>query len=301
MSFRTSLTSRWSSMVSNSLSLSARHARPNNYGFKVARGERFIHEKPRLHNESQLAEAGISGLYSPAGFKLAWMDYQNYLITELNKRTVETEHSSRSPFEIVLATARHIDQTALFNFASLTHNNHFYFTSLKLPNQDSDSQAELSTISEGPLENTLRAIQRSFSSIDEFRDHMKDIVLSMCGNGYVWLIEGPDKKLYLLATYNAGTPYDFARSQSVDLNGPVSYNQVDNVLKSRNNLRKNPRSSKRGPLPLLCINVWQHAYILDYGVDGKDKYFDNWWKTINWDVVEERFYPTEVTSDRETL
>lgn len=120
---------------------------------------------------------------------------------------------------------------------------------------------------------------------------MAAVAEGMCGNGFVWLIEGPKKTLYVVATYNAGTPYDFARRQNTDLNSPTSFNRIENVLQKRDRIRQVPQVGPSWPLPLLCINTWEHAYIYDYGVGGKAQYFENWWKSIDWMVVEERLSP----------
>jgi len=40
---------------------------------------------------------------------------------------------------------------------------------------------------------------------------------------------------------------------------------------------------------ILALDVWEHAYILDYGAAGKAKYLDAFFKNLNWDVVEKRF------------
>jgi len=34
-------------------------------------------------------------------------------------------------------------------------------------------------------------------------------------------------------------------------------------------------------LPILGLNVWEHVYMLDYGVNG----LKNWWSAINWQRV----------------
>ena len=40
---------------------------------------------------------------------------------------------------------------------------------------------------------------------------------------------------------------------------------------------------------ILALDVWEHAYLLDYGALGKAKYIDAFFKNLNWKMVEERF------------
>lgn len=40
---------------------------------------------------------------------------------------------------------------------------------------------------------------------------------------------------------------------------------------------------------ILALDVWEHAFILDYGAAGKDKYVDAFFKNLNWSVCEDRF------------
>ena len=40
---------------------------------------------------------------------------------------------------------------------------------------------------------------------------------------------------------------------------------------------------------ILALDVWEHAYILDYGASGRPKYIDAFFNNLNWKVVEERF------------
>lgn len=40
---------------------------------------------------------------------------------------------------------------------------------------------------------------------------------------------------------------------------------------------------------ILALDVWEHAYLLDYGAAGKGKYIDAFFKNLNWAVLEERF------------
>ena len=43
---------------------------------------------------------------------------------------------------------------------------------------------------------------------------------------------------------------------------------------------------------LLALDVWEHAFILDYGAQGKGKYIDAFFKNLNWSVIEQRFADT---------
>jgi len=40
---------------------------------------------------------------------------------------------------------------------------------------------------------------------------------------------------------------------------------------------------------ILALDVWEHAFILDYGAAGKGKYIDAFFKNLNWAVMERRF------------
>jgi Fe-Mn family superoxide dismutase len=43
-------------------------------------------------------------------------------------------------------------------------------------------------------------------------------------------------------------------------------------------------------LPIvLALDVWEHAYLLDYGSAGKEKYINAFFKNLNWSVVEHRY------------
>jgi Fe-Mn family superoxide dismutase len=40
---------------------------------------------------------------------------------------------------------------------------------------------------------------------------------------------------------------------------------------------------------ILALDVWEHAFLLDYGAQGKGKYVEAFFKNLNWDVVDKRF------------
>lgn len=40
---------------------------------------------------------------------------------------------------------------------------------------------------------------------------------------------------------------------------------------------------------ILALDVWEHAYLLDYGAQGKGKYIDAFLKNLNWGAIEKRY------------
>lgn len=40
---------------------------------------------------------------------------------------------------------------------------------------------------------------------------------------------------------------------------------------------------------ILALDVWEHAFLIDYGAQGKGKYIDAFFKNLNWKVIEDRF------------
>ncbi|MDR1694223.1 MAG: superoxide dismutase [Lactobacillaceae bacterium] len=78
-----------------------------------------------------------------------------------------------------------------------------------------------------PCDELLRKIERDFGSFDKFREEFKNAAASQFGSGWAWLVE-KDDKLSVLKTSNADTPI------------------------------------AHGLKPIVVIDVWEHAYYLDY-------------------------------------
>ena len=98
----------------------------------------------------------------------------------------------------------------------------------------------------------LRAIEDTFGSVDELRRRMTTAATSLFGSGWVWLAADYDGRLYIVSKPNAGTPLT------------------------------------DGLTPLMCIDVWEHAYYLDYRNQRKQS-VEEFWKILDWEVVEKRY------------
>jgi Fe-Mn family superoxide dismutase len=100
----------------------------------------------------------------------------------------------------------------------------------------------------GPLADE---INRTFTDFAGFQAKLKEAAVGRFGSGWGWLVFA-DGKLQIINTPNQDSPY--------------MNNQV----------------------PILGIDVWEHAYYLKYQNKRAD-YIDAWWNVVNWNAVAERF------------
>jgi Fe-Mn family superoxide dismutase len=211
--------------------------------------------------------------------------------TSANEDIIGGEYEHKTPKEIALKYARDPNSAPIFNYASMAHNNHFFFSGL----------SPVETAMPEPLQKEL---EDTFQSIETLRKEMIVTASSMFGPGFVWLVKLPaTRKFSLLTTYLAGSPYPGAhyRRQVVDMN-----TEDPSVSESlRRTLSAEPvntvgahgaYSEKKLPpggidlIPTLCINTWEHVYLPDYGVGafeggGVRAYAERWWDRIDWNVV----------------
>jgi Fe-Mn family superoxide dismutase len=100
----------------------------------------------------------------------------------------------------------------------------------------------------GPL---AEAINTTFGDFKTFQQQLKQAAVSRFGSGWGWLVLAGGK-LQVLSTPNQDSPY------------------MD------------------GQIPILGIDVWEHAYYLKYQNKRPD-YIDAWWNVVNWNAVAKRF------------
>lgn len=98
------------------------------------------------------------------------------------------------------------------------------------------------------------AIDAAFGSFTAFKEAFEKAGLGRFGSGYAWLSKKADGSLLLHSTANQDCPLS------------------------------------EGLVPLLVVDVWEHAYYLHYQNRRAD-YLAAWWDLVNWDVVNSRFTP----------
>ncbi len=99
-----------------------------------------------------------------------------------------------------------------------------------------------------PQGNLADAINDQFGSFSEMKDQIKNAAMTRFGSGWAWLcVSGAE--LTTCSTPN----------------------------------QDNPLMTGEG-VPILGIDVWEHAYYKKFG-PGRGDYIDSWWNVVDWDVV----------------
>lgn len=94
-----------------------------------------------------------------------------------------------------------------------------------------------------------QAITAKYGSYENFKEAFMKAALGVFGSGWVWL----QPNLDIVTTPNQGS-----------------------LL------------SDGGDEPILGLDVWEHAYYLDYK-NRRDDYIKGWWRIVNWNTAEERY------------
>jgi Fe-Mn family superoxide dismutase len=98
-----------------------------------------------------------------------------------------------------------------------------------------------------PTGELAEAIEHDFGSYDAFRKDLADAAETHFGAGWAWLVHD-GSKLLVTSTHDADLPL------------------------------------KHGQRALLTIDVWEHAYYVDYR-NARPKYIEEYWKLVNWDFA----------------
>ncbi len=93
------------------------------------------------------------------------------------------------------------------------------------------------------------AIDAAFGSFDAFKEQFTNSAINNFGSSWTWLVKNADGALAIVNTSNAGTPL-----------------------------------TEDGVTPLLTVDLWEHAYYIDYR-NARPKYMDAFWALVNWEFV----------------
>ncbi|MBC8216081.1 MAG: superoxide dismutase [Fe] [Candidatus Marinimicrobia bacterium] len=103
-----------------------------------------------------------------------------------------------------------------------------------------------------PKGELAEAINSTFGSFEKFKDAFSKSAVTNFGSGWTWLVKKQDGGLKIVNTGNAGTP------------------MTD------------------GLTALLTIDVWEHAYYVDYR-NARPNYVNAFWKLVNWNIVRKNY------------
>ncbi|MBM4174595.1 MAG: superoxide dismutase [Ignavibacteria bacterium] len=107
-----------------------------------------------------------------------------------------------------------------------------------------------------PKTELLKVIESNFGSFDSFKEKFSNAATTRFGSGWAWLVVN-EGKLLVGSTPNQDNPL-------MDL------------------------SDVKG-LPILGLDVWEHAYYLKYQ-NKRGDYISAWWNVVNWDAVTEKYF-----------
>ena len=108
-----------------------------------------------------------------------------------------------------------------------------------------------------PTNGLKKAIENAFGSFDNFKKQFSEAAKNVEGGGWAILVWAP-------------------RSHRLE------------ILTAE----KHQNLSQWDVIPLLVLDVWEHAYYLQYK-NERPKYIENWWKIVNWKEVEQRFHKAQ--------
>ena len=108
-----------------------------------------------------------------------------------------------------------------------------------------------------PSPELLAALEASFGSLEAMQTRFSQAAAARFGSGWAWLIRAEDGSLAVTSTANQDNPL-------MDLPG-----------------------IERGT-PLLGLDVWEHAYYLNYQ-NRRPDYITAWWDLVNWNEVNRRY------------
>lgn len=107
-----------------------------------------------------------------------------------------------------------------------------------------------------PSDDLLAAIEKRFTSFEDFQEEFNRAGATRFGSGWAWLIVDDNGELHITSTPNQDNPL-------------MDVAEVEGT-------------------PIMGVDVWEHAYYLKYQ-NRRPEYLNNFWNVINWDEVARRY------------
>jgi len=102
------------------------------------------------------------------------------------------------------------------------------------------------------------AINKKFGGFDDFKAKLEAAGLTRFGSGWAWLIVNPSKELEVVSTANQDSP-----------------------------LMGKAISGTEGT-PVIGVDVWEHAYYLNYQ-NRRPDYLKAWWNVVSWSAAQKNY------------
>ena len=111
----------------------------------------------------------------------------------------------------------------------------------------------LTPVQSAVSERLAEALTRDFGSVEAFKEKFTQAAIGLFGSGWVWLVADEKGFLSIDSEPNAGNPM------------------------------------KKGLKPILTIDVWEHAYYIDYR-NRRAAFVEAFWKLVDWNKVDENLF-----------
>ena len=196
----------------------------------------------------------------PQTLEIHYSKHHQGYVNKLNKTIEAHKDLRKTSLELLLRNLDFVPKnirTAVKNFGGGHYNHAFFWALLKTPVPVVDNAiAGVSTNSVFPSNivpgSLAKKIVQTFGGFNKFKEKFGQAALTCFGSG--WTLLSLDKKnnLVIHSTQNQDTPF------------------------------------LHGLRPLLCIDLWEHAYYLMYQNRRQD-FIDAWWHVLDWQKVEENY------------
>ena len=170
-------------------------------------------------------------------------------VNNLNKALEEMVEIDDHYLEELCKNASNVSM-AIRNNAGGHYNHSLFWTLMKKPVLGKENENPI------PAGLLAEAIKNSFETFEDFKTKFSETAMKRFGSGWAWLVVNKDKKLEIGSTPNQDNPL-------------MDLSEIKGV-------------------PILALDVWEHAYYLK-NQNKRADYVASWWNVVNWDEALKRY------------